>query len=248
MEKLKQETRSETMIEAVDLRMVFGDGTKALDGVSFEVLRGEIFGLLGPNGAGKTTTVNLFLDLIQPTGGKALIKGIEVAREPRRAKSCVELIPENVALYPTLTAMENVEFLGAVGLGRGPERDRIRQALLRVGLPEEVHDRRVATFSKGMRQKTGLAVALLRQAPVVLLDEPTSGLDPAAAADLVELLDQLRSDGAAILLCTHDIFRAQQLCDRIGIMRQGRMQSILDRKVLDESDLEQVYLETMVQV
>ncbi len=233
-------------IETSELTMVFGDGTRALDGVTFEVNEREIFGLLGPNGAGKTTTINLLLDFIRPTGGKALICGIDVGREPRRAKRCVELIPENVALYPTLTAVQNVEFFSSVGLREGPKRDQVRQALLHAGLAEEALDRRVSTFSKGMRQKTGLAVALLRQVPVILMDEPTSGLDPRAAADLIDLLGRIRGDGAAILLCTHDVFRAQQLCDRVGIMRQGRMQTILDRAALDGADLEQVYLETMV--
>lgn len=235
------------MIEADALRKEFEDGTKAVDGVDFKVAEGEIFGLLGPNGAGKTTTVNLFLDFIRPTGGRALINGIEVAAEPRRAKRYVELIPENVALYPTLTAVQNVEFFSSIGVREAPDRGHVRQALLRVGLAEEALDRRVASFSKGMRQKTGLAVSLVRQAPAVLLDEPTSGLDPKAAADLLELLDQMRRDNAAILLCTHDIFRAQHLCDRVGIMRQGRMETVLDRAALERANLEQVYLETMIE-
>lgn len=235
------------MIEARGLKKVFADGTKAVAGVDFQVAEAEIFGLLGPNGAGKTTTINLFLDFIRPTAGQALINGIEVAREPRRAKRYVELIPENVALYPTLTAVQNVEFFSSLGLGGNPGRRQVRDALLRMGLATEALDRRVSSFSKGMRQKTGLAVSVVRQAPAVLLDEPTSGLDPKAAADLLDLLDGMRGEGAAILVCTHDIFRAQQLCDRVGIMRQGRMEAILDRQALDKADLERVYLETMVQ-
>jgi len=235
------------MIEARGLKKVFGDGTKAVAGVDFQIAEGEIFGLLGPNGAGKTTTINLFLDFIRPTAGQALINGIEVAREPRRAKRHVELIPENVALYPTLTAVQNVEFFSSLGPGGNPGRQRVRDALLRMGLADEALDRRVSSFSKGMRQKTGLAVAVVRQAPAVLLDEPTSGLDPKAAADLLDLLDRMRGEGAAILVCTHDIFRAQQLCDRVGIMRKGRMETVLDRPALDRANLEQVYLETMVE-
>ncbi len=235
------------MIQAIDLMMEFKDGTKAVDGVSFKVDEGEIFGLLGPNGAGKTTTVNLFLDFIQPTCGRALINDIEVATEPRKAKRFVELIPENVALYPTLTAVQNVEFFSSVGLGEAPGRERVRDALLSVGLAGEDLDRRVSSFSKGMRQKTGLAISLVREAPAVLLDEPTSGLDPKAAADLLALLNGMREQGAAILMCTHDIFRAQQLCDRVGIMRKGRMETVLDRPALDRANLEQVYLETMVE-
>lgn len=226
--------------------MEFVGGTRAVDGVSFAVAEGEIFGLLGPNGAGKTTTINLFLDFIRPTSGRALIGGIEVAREPRRAKGLVELIPENVALYPTLTAMQNVSFFASVGSHAGASRRIVRSSLLRTGLAEEALDRRVGTFSKGMRQKTGLAIALVRQAPALLLDEPTSGLDPVAAADLVSLLGRMRDDGVSVLMCTHDIFRAQQLCDRVGIMRQGRMEAVLGRRELDRADLEKVYLETMV--
>lgn len=233
------------MIEAVELTKDFGDSMRAVDRVSFRIPRGEIFGLLGPNGAGKTTTINLFLDFIRPTSGKAVIGGVEVAVDPRRAKRSVELIPENVALYPTLTAVQNVEFFSSVGRRRRVERDCVRDALLRVGLAEEALHRRVAGFSKGMRQKTGIAVSIVRQAPAVLLDEPTSGLDPRAAADLLGLLNGMREQGVAILMCTHDLFRAGQLCDRVGIMRQGRMRAVLDRRQLDDADLEQVYLEMM---
>ncbi len=233
------------MIEAVELTKDFGDGIRAVDRVSFEIPPGQIFGLLGPNGAGKTTTINLFLDFIRPTAGKAVISGVEVAVEPRRAKRHVELIPENVALYPTLTAVQNVEFFSSLGRRRRVERERVRQALLRAGLAEEAFDRRVSGFSKGMRQKAGIAVSIVRQAPAVLLDEPTSGLDPKAAADLLVLLDGMREQGVAILICTHDIFRAQQLCDRVGIMRQGTMRTVLDRRALDAADLEQVYLDMM---
>ncbi len=238
--------KGERMIQAIELTKEFGDGTRAVNGVGFEISEGEIFGLLGPNGAGKTTTINLFLDFIRPTAGKALINGIEVAAHPRRAKRYVELIPENVALYPTLTAVQNVEFFSSLGLGGNPGRRRVRDALLRMGLADEALDRRVSSFSKGMRQKTGLAVSVVRQAPAVLMDEPTSGLDPKAAADLLDLLVRMREEGAAILICTHDIFRAEQLCDRVGIMRQGAMQAILDRGDLDRAGLEQVYLEMMV--
>ena len=235
------------MIKAIGLTKRFEDGTLAVDGVDFEVAPGEILGMMGPNGAGKTTTINMFLDFIRPTGGRALIDGIEVAREPRRAKRRLDLIPENVALYPALTAVQNAEFFSAVGQRVSPTRDRVREALLRVGLAEDVLDRRVDRFSKGMRQRVGLAVAVIRSAPAILLDEPTSGLDPKAAADLLTLLDGMRCDGAAILICTHDLLRAQSLCDRVGIMRKGRMERILDREALDQADLEGVYLETMVQ-
>ena len=234
------------MIEAVGLKKHFRDGTKAVDGVDFRIGKGEVFGLLGPNGAGKTTTINLFLDFIRPTAGKALVNGVEVAAEPRVAKRHVELIPENVALYPTLTAVQNVEFFSSVGLSEAPRREQVRRALLQAGLGKRDMNRRVSGFSKGMRQKAGLAVALVRKAPAVLLDEPTSGLDPKAAADLLGLLEVMREDGTAILMCTHDIFRAQQLCDRIGIMRGGRMETTLDRREIAAADLERVYLDVMV--
>ena len=235
------------MIRAIGLTKQFRDGNRAINAVDLEVAKGEIFGLLGPNGSGKTTTLNLFLDFIRPTRGRALINDIEVAREPLRAKRYVELIPENVALYPTLTAAQNVEFFSSVGLKKTPRRDRVREALLRVGLMGDVVDRRVSTFSKGMRQRAGLAVALVRQAPAVLLDEPTAGLDPKAATDFVDLLVGMRREGTAILLCTHDLFRAQQVCDRVGILREGTMQATLDRQQLNAADLERLYLEVMAQ-
>jgi len=234
------------MLKAAGLTKRFEDGRLAVNRLELTVGEGEVFGLLGPNGAGKTTTINLFLDFIRPTSGGAFVNGVEVAKEPRKAKRFVALIPENVALYPTLSAARNVEFFAGLAARVKPSRDDVLSALQRVGLPEDAADRRVAELSKGMRQKVGIAIALVQRAPAVLLDEPTSGLDPKAAAEFVELLDQLRSTGAAVLMATHDVFRARRICDRVGMMRDGELSVVLEHDELRDTDLERVYLKTML--
>jgi ABC-2 type transport system ATP-binding protein len=146
-----------------------------------------------------------------------------------------------VQLYGELSAIQNLEFFASLA-GRRVNREEIRAALRRVGLEDEAHRRRVKTYSKGMRQKAGLASAILRDAPALLLDEPTSGLDPRAAWELTRLLGELRDEGKAILMSTHDIFRAKQIADRIGIMSQGRLLLERSRAELEREDLEALYL------
>jgi ABC-2 type transport system ATP-binding protein len=234
-------TPNAPLLEAVDLTKRYEDGLLAVDAVSFAVLPGEIYAMLGGNGAGKSTTIHCFLDLIRPTAGETRIAGVSVQREPLRAKRQVAYVAENVELYGDLTALQNLEFFARLG-GLAPSRDELVAALLRVGLQEEAHRRRLKTFSKGMRQKTGLAVAILAGAPALILDEPTSGLDPRAAWELGQLLLALRAEGRAILMSTHDVFRAKQLADRVGIMSRGRL--VLERtaRELASEDLEALYL------
>jgi len=241
------------MLEAVNLTKRYEDGHLALDHLNLQVSPGEIFCLLGANGAGKTTTINLFLNLIPPTFGHALVDGIDSNAEPLRAKARVAYVSENVMLYGALTARQNLRFFTElagrqVTIGRAArESDAIDidGLLRRVGLPERSFGQRVSGFSKGMRQKLGIAVAISKQAPVMLLDEPTSGLDPKAAEEFIEILVSLREEGKTILMSTHDIFRARQLTDKIGIMKDGNLVVVLSQDELEASNLSDLYLDVM---
>lgn len=233
------------MLEARDLTKRYEDGVLALDHLNLKVDNGEIFCLLGANGAGKTTTINLFFDFIQPTSGRAVIDGIEVAADPIEAKKRASYVSENVMLYGNFTARQNLDFFTRLA-GRGDlTREDYYMVLRRVGLQERAFEQRVKSFSKGMRQKLGIAIAILKEAPNVLLDEPTSGLDPKAGADFMELLLELKEEGKAIVMSTHDIFRAKAHADRVGIMKEGRLVMVRTREELTGEDLERLYLEYM---
>ena len=236
-----RDTRAGATIEAVGLSKRYEDGLLAVDEVSFAVAPGEIYAMLGGNGAGKSTTIHLFLDLIRPTAGTCRVAGLTVQEEPLRAKAQVAYVAENVELYGELTALQNLEFFARLA-GLQPTAAELAATLDRVGLEREAHRRRLKTFSKGMRQKTGLAVAVLKGAPALILDEPTSGLDPRAAWELGRLLLALRDEGRAILMSTHDVFRAKQLADRVGIMSRGRLVAEWTRDELAAQDLEELYL------
>ena len=233
------------MLEAIDLTKRYEDGLLALDHLNLAVSPGEIFCLLGANGAGKTTAINLFLDFIPPTDGKAQINGVEVASEPLEAKQSVAYVSENVMLYGNFTARQNLDFFAQLCGNGHMKRDDYHMVLRRVGLQEKAFEQRVRQFSKGMRQKLGIAIAIVKNAPNVLLDEPTSGLDPKAAAEFMALLGELRDEGKAIFMCTHDIFRAKEHADRVGIMKEGRLVMLRTRNELAEEDLEQLYLDYM---
>ena len=209
------------MIEAERLTKRYEDGILALEDVSFSVAPGEIFAMLGANGAGKTTAINIFLNFIEPTEGEARIGGIATAQDPLEAKKHVAYVSENVTLYPNFTALQNLEYFARLGGRTHLSKGDYRAVLRRVGLQEEAHEKRLRTFSKGMRQKCGIAIAILKDAPAILLDEPTAGLDPQAAYEFQRLLESLRDEGKAILMSTHDIFRAREVSDTIGILNRG---------------------------
>ncbi len=233
------------MLEAKDLTKRYEDGVLALDHLNLTVNDGEVFCLLGANGAGKTTTINLFFDFISATSGQALIDSIDVAEKPLDAKRRASYVSENVMLYGNFTARQNLDFFARLGGRDDCGKEDYYMVLRRVGLQERAFEQRVKNFSKGMRQKLGIAIAIIKGAPNVLLDEPTSGLDPKAAADFMELLHELRGEAKAVLMCTHDIFRAKAHADRVGIMKEGRLVMVRTREELQGEDLEKLYLEYM---
>jgi ABC-2 type transport system ATP-binding protein len=233
------------MIQAIDLTKRYEDGVLALDHLNVTVHPGEIYCLLGANGAGKTTTINLFFNFIDPTGGIAVINGHDCTKAPLEAKKYAAYVSENVMLYGNFTARQNLDFFTKLSGRKDLKKEDYHMVMRQVGLPERSFEQRVKTFSKGMRQKLGIAIAILKQAPALLLDEPTSGLDPKAGAEFIEMLRRLREEGKAILMSTHDIFRAKGIADRVGIMKEGNLIMERTREDLAYEDLEQIYLKYM---
>jgi len=232
------------VIQAIDLCKTFGAGL-AVDHLTLTIQPGEVFCLLGANGAGKTTTINLFLNFMAPTSGQALIGGLNVVDHSVETKKRLAYIPEQVTLYRNLTGLENLRFFSRLAQAAMDSDDALLAILAQVGLTAEQSRRRVHTYSKGMRQKVGIAITIAKGATALLLDEPTSGLDPKAANDFSVLLSDLSSRGVAILMATHDLFRAKESGTRVGIMKHGRLVESMDTKQLGHSDLEQIYLRHM---
>jgi ABC-2 type transport system ATP-binding protein len=238
-------TDPQSILKADGLSKRYEDGVLALDRLNLDVRAGEIYCLLGANGAGKTTTINLFLGFIPPTAGACLINGIDVAKDPLEAKKYVSFVSENVMLYGNFTARQNLDFFARLGGKTALTKNDYYQAMRRVSLQEKAFDQRVKNFSKGMRQKLGIAIAIVKDAPAVLLDEPTSGLDPKAAAEFLDIMTELRTEGKAVLMSTHDIFRAKEIGDRVGIMREGRLVMERTRGELQNEDLNRIYIDYM---
>ncbi|MFN0060633.1 MAG: ABC transporter ATP-binding protein [Planctomycetota bacterium] len=231
------------MLEAAKLTKRFQDRV-ALSSLNLRVEPGEIFALLGPNGAGKTTTINLFLGFLTPDGGDASVCGTSVAAEPVTARRKLAYIPEMVSLYPRFTGLENLNYFSLLG-GRKHTQQELAELLEQAGLPREAARRRVGTYSKGMRQKVGIALALATGAKALLLDEPTSGLDPAASHEFSRMLRKLAASGVAILMATHDLFRAREDASRIGILVGGKLIAQYSRDQIKDQDLERLYLERL---
>jgi ABC-2 type transport system ATP-binding protein len=231
------------MLETIHLTKSY-NGSKALEDLNLSIRPGEIFCLLGANGAGKTTTINLFLNFISPTSGAAKIDELDVTEHPLETKRFLAYIPEQVMLYRNLTGLENLEYFTSLA-GERYGRGRLLEFLKEAGLPADAAERRVGTYSKGMRQKVGVAIAIAKKAKALLLDEPTSGLDPKAANEFSELLKKMSGAGAAILMATHDLFRAKETGTRVGIMKHGRLVAELRTEEIGHADLERIYLEHM---
>ncbi|MGR4871209.1 ABC transporter ATP-binding protein [Variovorax sp. LARHSF232] len=209
------------VLEVSDVVAGYGAHT-ILHGLDLRVEAGEIYALLGANGAGKTTTLSLFLGFVQPGRGRVRVNGADPLSHPTAARRQLAYIPENVALYEHLSARENVAYLLDLA-GQPAGKQAVNEALAAAGLDAAAHERRVSGFSKGMRQKVSIALALARKVPALLLDEPTSGLDPKGTAEFNRLLALLRAQGVAILMVTHDLLSAADVADRIGFIDGGRL-------------------------
>ncbi len=233
------------MLETINLTKKYEDGHLAVDHLSFKVEPGEIFCMFGANGAGKTTTINLFLNFIPPTEGTALIEGIDVTKEPLRSKDFVSFVSENVMLYGSFSAYQNLDYFTKLAGKRGLTKADYARALKSVGLQEDAFNTRSRNYSKGMRQKLGLAIAIIKDAPNILLDEPTSGLDPKSGQELLNLLVKMRDQGKSVFMSTHDIFRAKLIADRVGFMKKGRLVMLKTRKELEGEDLTELYIQYM---
>jgi ABC-2 type transport system ATP-binding protein len=231
------------MLKAVNLSKNY-NGTSALRDVSFEVEKGEIFCLLGQNGAGKTTTINLFLGFIEPSSGKAMVDEIEVRPQDKRLRQRLAYIPEVVQLYGNLSGTENLDFFSRLA-GFTYSKEKLKEFLHQAGLQEAAHEKTLSTYSKGMRQKVGIAIALAKDADAIFMDEPTSGLDPKATVEFTQLCKTVAEKGKAIFMATHDIFNAVNVGTRIGIMKEGSLIHTVASAGISAQELQQLYLETI---
>jgi ABC-2 type transport system ATP-binding protein len=210
-------------LETSDLTKRYGDRT-AVDSLSLQIQRGEIFGLLGPNGAGKTTTILMLLGLTEPSSGAAQVDGLDPRREPLAIKRRVGYLPDDVGFYDDATARDNLQYTARLNRMREPEAtERIEFLLDQVGLGEVI-DRRVRTFSRGMRQRLGLADALIKRPSILILDEPTVNIDPEGVRELLKFVRDLRDDeGMTVLLSSHLLHQVEEVCDRIGVFVEGQL-------------------------
>jgi len=231
------------MLKAIRLTKSYGEHT-ALNGLDLTVSKGEIFCLLGQNGAGKTTTINLFLGFTEATSGSALINNLEVKPNDTSTKKHIAYIPEVVMLYGNLSGLENLDFFSKLA-GFTYTDGQLEGFLSSAGLQKEAHRKRVGAYSKGMRQKVGIAIALAKNADVIFMDEPTSGLDPKATAEFSTICKNLSKQGKTIFMATHDIFNAVNVGSRIGIMKQGQLVHTVNTADITANELQNLYLETI---
>ena len=234
---------NKTMLKTQDLSKEYGNFI-ALNALNLDIKSGDIYCLLGANGAGKSTTINLFLGFIAPTKGKVAINNLDVSQNLIATKEYIAYIPENLMLYPNFTGLENLEYFAGLA-NKKYAKTQLIEFLQEAGLQADAHQKRVSQYSKGMRQKVGIAIALAKNAKALLLDEPTSGLDPQASNEFSTLLLKLKTKGMATLMATHDIFRAKQIATHIGIMKQGNLVKSFKAEELSLQELENLYLETI---
>jgi ABC-2 type transport system ATP-binding protein len=231
------------MLEAKQLTKKYGERL-ALDGLDLQIAPGEVYCLVGANGAGKTTTISLFLNFISPTSGAAFVNGIDIAEQPALAKRHLAYIPETVSLYGQLSGVENLDYFSTLAEHRISKDDKL-SFLEQAGLQAEDAIRRASEYSKGMRQKVGIAIALAKNATAILMDEPTSGLDPQASNELSLLVKQLGEQQTTVFMATHDLYRAKEIASHIGIMRQGRLVETIKPGDVTHSELETIALRSM---
>jgi len=231
------------MLKAINLTKTYGKH-QALSQLNLSVDKGEIFCLLGQNGAGKTTTINLFLGLIEPTSGEALIQGVPVRSTNNETTKMIAYIPEVVQLYGNLSGVENLNFFSRLaGFKYTPT--VLSDFLLKAGLQETAHQKKLSSYSKGMRQKVGIAIALSKNADYIFMDEPISGLDPKATIEFTNICKELSNEGKAIFMATHDIFNAVHVGTKIGIMKEGQLVHSSSTDEINATELQDLYLKTI---
>lgn len=224
-----------TVVDIRAMHVAFA-GKSVIHELNLQVETGSIYALLGGNGAGKSTTLSVLLGFLKPASGQVLVTGVTPWEEPAKARAQLAYLPENVALYEHLTAVENADYLLSLS-GSSVSPEVIVAALRDAGLQEAAWHQRLGGFSKGMRQKVAIAIALMRKVPLLLLDEPTSGLDPGASADFHGLLESVRARGTSVLMVTHDLMGAVEVADRIGVLERGTIAYESERAQFDLSAL-----------
>lgn len=239
----------EGILSAKDLVFRYpGAAVTALDGLTISVPRGQVFGLLGPNGAGKTTAISIMCTLMRPNRGQLTLCGFDVLKEAKKVRSLIGLVPQDIALYPTLSARENLHYFGRLhGLSGANLRQRAEECLNLVGLIDHA-DRTVETYSGGMKRRANLAVGIIHQPQLLFLDEPTVGIDAQSRNMIIENLTKLKESGMTMIYTTHYMEEAQQLCARIAIVDNGRViaEGEPDQLVADQPDcnnLEELFLQ-----
>ena len=236
--------KTKSIIETQNLTKIY-DGQLAVDKLSFHVKEGEIFGFLGPNGAGKTTTLMMLLGLTEPTSGKARVFEVDPARYPIKVKSMIGYLQENVGFYRDLNARQSLNFIADLNnLSSEVQEERIDNALTTVGLYNEA-DKKIGAYSRGMRQKLGIAEVLVKKPKIAFLDEPTLGLDPDTTHKIIELIESLsKENNMTVLLSSHLLHQVQKICNRIGIMIKGQMvaEGHIDDLAKEKFTLEELYM------
>ena len=231
------------MISLKNITKSFGD-FEAVKNLSIEITDGEIYGLLGSNGAGISTTINILLGFLEPDEGEAFIDDIDVTANEYSARKKIGYISDNVYLYHYLTGIENLNYFCKIA-GEDYNDEALSKILNDCGLDSNVINKKLGSYSKGMRQKVGIAIAFAKKAKVLLLDEPASGLDPLASTELSSTLKSLAKKGTAVLMASHDIFRVRETCDRIGILKNGSLIDQMDTSKVTTNELEKIYIDYM---
>jgi len=212
------------IIKTENLTKIYAKSIIAVSRLNLEIKEGEIFGLLGPNGAGKTTTIRMLLGMTEPTAGQAWIDGHDCTRNAIDVKRITGYLPDNVGFYGDMTGRENLRFTGRLnGIAESELDDKITALLERAGIPND-GDKKVRTYSRGMKQRLGIADVLLKDPRVIILDEPTLGIDPEGVRQLIEIIKTLsKQDGRTLMISSHQLYQMQQICDRVGIFFEGKL-------------------------
>jgi len=215
-----------TLVVAVQDLVKKYDDISAVDGISFSIQRGEIFGLLGPNGAGKTTTVRMLTGVISPTSGSISVLGLEMPRQANEIRQCIGVLPETANVYVDLTGQQNMYLFGGLyGLRKSIVAEKSTQLLKKMNI-YEVKDRAAKTYSKGMKQRLSLAMTLMTEGETLFLDEPTSGLDAESSREIRGIISEMATEGRTIILTTHNMQEAQDLCSRVAVINKGKIAAI----------------------